>query len=315
MEISIEKRKSEGPVFKEAVSKQQENLIQNNRMTMLNVSENKEDVIPDLGQEIENSFIEEKSIKKKGKVSPSNGPKHVALEERFSYDRQDDDIGMRDVRRKLRYYYESVQKQDKKVQADNLQRLIKECDAYCKGKFMAFKWGRGRERLKEVKALKRDAESKLQSMSGINSSLGNIEYIHNSPVNEYLTVGQTAVVLGRFLVENPIRIPLTILTLPVWAVNECVRGVQKMMGKAQNRRIRLPWMHRLSYYKTQQQFKKKTIGFSTYRSFKERFIEHNTDFEAMNRADQDYLSALDYEDEEELENEDDSMEEDNEMIP
>ena len=50
-------------------------------------------------------------------------------------------------------------------------------------------------------------------------------------------------------------------------------------------------MHRWGYYVNQQLFKKKTIGFSTYRSFKERFIKHNTDLEAMDRADQDYYNA------------------------
>ena len=102
--------------------------------------------------------------------------------------------------------------------------------------------------------------------------------------------------------ENLIRIPLTLLTLPVWAINEGVRGIQKGLGKAQNRRIRLPWMHRWGYYTTHQFYKKKAIGFDTYRSFTERFIKHNTDFKAMDRADQDSYSTtdegFDYEDDE-----------------
>ena len=118
----------------------------------------------------------------------------------------------------------------------------------------------------------------------------------------YVSNAGAVEVIGRFLVENLIRIPLTLLTLPVWAVNEGVRKIQKSRGKTQNRSIRLPWIHSLSYYTNQQLFKKKTIGFSTYRSFKERFIKHNTDFEAMDRADQDYYNATegsDYSDDDE----------------
>ena len=301
-EISIEKVKSHEPIFKEVTTEKQRDFFRDSRMNMLNTSENKQAVSPDLGQEIEDSFKEEKDIRKRGKKSPSNGPKHVALERRFSYERTDDDMGMRDVRRKLKYYFKSIDEQGTKQQSDNLRRIIKECDAYCKGKFMIFKRGRARERLKEVKALKKEAEDKLRTMPIVNST-GKVELIHNSPVSEYLTTGQSVVVVGRFIVENLLRIPLTILTLPVWAVNEKIRKRQKKKGQVQNRSIRLPWMHRWGYYVTQAQFKKKTIGFSNYCSFQERFIKHNTDFEAMKRAEQDLYSTsdegFDYRDDEE----------------
>ncbi|MCR5788908.1 MAG: hypothetical protein K6G83_03385 [Lachnospiraceae bacterium] len=48
--------------------------------------------------------------------------------------------------------------------------------------------------------------------------------------------------------------------------------------------------------------KERLIGFSTYRSFTERFLKHKTDIKAMNRADEDYFSTteegFDYEDDE-----------------
>ncbi len=62
-------------------------------------------------------------------------------------------------------------------------------------------------------------------------------------------------------------------------------------------------MHRFQYYVNHQKLEKdKLIGFSTYRSFTERFLKHKTDIKAMDRADQDYFSTtedgFDYEDDE-----------------
>ncbi len=290
-EARIEINKSQEPVFKEAEKTEQKSLLKNSGMEMLNDVSNKQALIPDIENKIEDSYIEEKSVKKKGKTEDiPAGPKHIAFEERFTYDRIDDSTDMKDVRRKLRYYYESLQKGDTNGQVVNLHKLVKECDSYLKGKFSIFKWGRARERLKEVKELKREANKKLAALPKNFNGLGNIELIHNT--GGYVSNLGAAVVVGRFLIENPIRIALTAIALPFWAVNECIRGVQKAMVKTPNRRLRLPWMHRWGYYIEQQLAKRKAIGFAKYRSFAERFLKHKTDIKAMDRADMDYLSAV-----------------------
>ena len=301
--LEINKNKS---VFQESVKTQQNNYIQTNKMDMRNNLEiNKKD-ISDPGQKIEDSYIEENEIKKKGKEAPPDGPKHVALERRFSYDREDDKTGMKEVRRKIKYYFKSVDEgKNSDVQAQNLQRIIDECKNYCKGKFMFFKFGRAKERLQEVKALKQQAEAKLQTLPSAHANQNNLELIHNNPEDHNIKFTSAAVIVGRFTLENLIRIPLTLLTLPVWAINEGVRKIQKDFGQTQNRRIRLPWMHTWTYYKEQQYFKKNAISFSTYRSFSERFIKHNTDFKAMDRAARDLYSTtedgFDYSDDDEYE--------------
>ncbi len=297
----IEINKSNEPVFKE--EEKDDNIIINANKGPEEITESKKSKssISSIEDKIEDSFIKEKAVEKKGKEIPSAGPKHIALDERFSYDRIDDDTRMLDVRRKLRYYFKSVYEGDKRKQYDNLDRLKKECDAYCKGRFSIFKWGRGKERLNEVKALKREASEKQKTLYDKTEGVSNLELIYNSPQG-YLTNGQAAIVVGRYIIENPIRLALTAIALPFWAINQTIRGVQKLAGKTPIRRLTLPWMHRFAYYRDAQYHKKKLIGFDTYRSFTERFIKHKTDIKAMDRADLDLAmtteDGFDYGDEE-----------------
>lgn len=305
---NLEINKSEEPVFKE-IKKEDTAIINVNKgpeeATEVRSSQPSAEL---LEERIEDSFTEEKEVKKKGKKSPDPGPKHIALEERFSYDRTDDGDRMLDVRRKLRYYFKSVHEGSTKEQYDNLTRLKAECDAYCRGRFSIFKWGRGGERLKEVKALKRQADEKQRTLPNVVGASAGVEYIYNRDRVEYLTNAGAVVTLGRFLIENPIRLGLTAIALPFWAVNMSIRAIQKRQGKTPIRRLTLPWMHRWGYYSTQQSFKRRQLSMSTYRSFKERFIKHKTDIKAMERAILDTYSTtdegFDYSDDDFDENED-----------
>ncbi len=299
------------------------------------ITDNKKSAVSGLEDKMEESFIIEKKVSKSRKESPENESEHIGVKQRSGQNMAEDtievkakhigfdqrytrivttdnimvdgkkkkvkvdDIGMMDVRRKLRYYFDSVASGNQSEQRRNLQRLIKECDNYCRGKFYIFKWGRqAGERLKEVKQLKRDAQRKLDTMPRKINQSDKINLIVDEERNTgqtYINAKETCVNMLRFLIENPIRIGLSVLTMPVWIINEYIRFFQGKLGFQQNRSIKIPWMHRWIYYAGRQYYKRKTglFSLSGHRSFMERFFLHRTDYAAMDRADKDTAMAND----------------------
>lgn|GEM_PF-7127174 len=92
------------------------------------------------------------------------GPQYVGMDSKFAVVQKDDSDRMREVREALALYHSKESKFD---ESEKLRRLIRACDNYSIGRFRLFKWGRGKDRLKEVLALKREAVSRLADQERI----------------------------------------------------------------------------------------------------------------------------------------------------
>lgn len=88
------------------------------------------------------------------------GPKHIGMARKFTVAREGDSDKMLAIRGALKDYYDS-----EKTEADvvKLQKVIDACNSYTRFKFL--KWGRGKERLDEVKALRAEAEAEMAKVN------------------------------------------------------------------------------------------------------------------------------------------------------
>ena len=107
-------------------------------------------------------------------------PQYIGMEKKFIKSQQDDSDRMTAVREALDVYHHPEQNKMNKQQA--LDHLIKACDKYSTGRFRIFKWGRGKQRLKEVLALRDRAMQEKERVKEELRSAGTPELIYNDAV-------------------------------------------------------------------------------------------------------------------------------------
>ena len=109
------------------------------------------------------------------------GPAYIGMEKRFTVKKEDDSKKMEAVRDALAFYLDEKEKGRQLGKATD--NLIKACDKYCSGRFRAFKWGRGRQRLEEVLALREQAMQQREILD--QKSEGKNFLIYNSSEEDY----------------------------------------------------------------------------------------------------------------------------------
>ena len=107
-------------------------------------------------------------------------PQYIGMEKKYIKSQQDDSDRMTAVREALDVYHHPEQNKMNKQQA--LDNLIKACDKYSTGRFRIFKWGRGKQRLKEVLALRDQAMQEKERVKEELRSAGTPELIYNDAV-------------------------------------------------------------------------------------------------------------------------------------
>lgn len=111
------------------------------------------------------------------------GPQYIGMSEKFTRKQEGDSDKMKTVRDMLAYYLEEKEK-NKSGDADKARRyLIKACDKYCSGRFRIFKWGKGKQRLEEVMALREQViQESLKEEGRLNEKSS---MIYTGDENEY----------------------------------------------------------------------------------------------------------------------------------
>lgn len=176
------------------------------------------------------------------------GENYIEFSKEGAMFQEGDSAKMRKIRNAIKAYYA-----DGSNKEEALKNIIKACDSYTRFKFTLLKKGRGLERLEQVKELREEANLKLERL---NEKQEQGKYIYTERRAMVETYGYSAPkmasskILGamRFVIENPIRLILKGLVLPVWAINEGVRGIQKLSGKQMNRHISFPGLHSFKHY-------------------------------------------------------------------
>ena len=202
--------------------------------------------------------VEEDIIKrqKKAKIDRKwNEPFYVGFDRKYSGEKNDDSARMALIKNRLYDYYETLDNKGDELKA--LNRIVKACDGYLLKRIrkvpmmllMSWKFPKFCARWHEVRMLKKEAKKKIAELTknNVNPSL-----IYENPGAMY--VGNLGALVGgpialvRFLVENPIRLVLKVLTVPVWAVNEGIREIVKWRGGIPPRHIKFPGLHWLREY-------------------------------------------------------------------
>lgn len=176
------------------------------------------------------------------------GENYIEFSKEGAMFQEGDSAKMRKIRNAIKAYYA-----DGSNKEEALKNIIKACDSYTRFKFTLLKKGRGLERLEQVKELREEANLKLERL---NEKQEQEKYIYTERRAMVETYGYSipkmasSKILGamRFVIENPIRLILKGLVLPVWAINEGVRGIQKLSGKQMNRHISFPGLHSFKHY-------------------------------------------------------------------
>ena len=107
-------------------------------------------------------------------------PAYIGLEKKFTRKQEGDSAKMEAVRLALDAYHNHEHMNISREKA--MDDLIAACDKYCSGRFRLFKWGRGKQRLEEVMALR---EKVMQEREATRSGLepedgtGATNLIHN----------------------------------------------------------------------------------------------------------------------------------------
>ncbi len=113
-------------------------------------------------------------------------PAYIGLEKKFTRKQEGDSAKMEAVRLALDAYHNHEHMNISREKA--MDDLIAACDKYCSGRFRLFKWGRGKQRLEEVMALR---EKVMQEREATRSGLepedgtGATNLIHNDAVGAY----------------------------------------------------------------------------------------------------------------------------------
>ncbi len=112
-------------------------------------------------------------------------PKYIGMEKRFTTIREDDSDRMQAVRLALDTYLGQEKRNNKKKAASD--KLIAACDAYCKGRFRIFKFGKARQRLDEVIALRQKVMEEREEIFSNTSQEEEKEdeFIYNDPNSVY----------------------------------------------------------------------------------------------------------------------------------
>lgn len=211
------------------------------------------------------------------KESPAE-PKYIGMEKCFAEKQEGDSDRMLKIRTALKTYHDYMD-EHKGTNGlfetwSYLNNIVKACKSYRFLRFSIFKRGEAKKRLEEVIALQEkvtvmaeDAHTEMwqagisddNTMQGFNKGdqkEGDLYVFNNRERNarrahdQKLRDGTSnfqkvlaggAAILG-FLIYNPIRLVGAAVTLPVWAINEGIRAVErKVTGGWAHRPIKMGW--------------------------------------------------------------------------
>ena len=138
--------------------------IQNSRLTERNSDASGESILKekDVQDEIENKIplITQKNAKLK--VPPAGRepwePQYIGMASKFTEIQEDDDKRMKAVRRALEDYHDNRIDEDVRVPLTKIRALIAACKDYAFMRFSCFRWGKAKQKLNEVAALRKEAE-------------------------------------------------------------------------------------------------------------------------------------------------------------
>ena len=144
-------------------------------------------------------------------------PKHIGMNRSFAFKREDDSGRMAAVRDALSVYLDKEENGNQ--DATTINNLIKACDKYCSGRFRIFKWGRGRERLDEVKKLREQAIQKKHELGFDRGEMiynkASITYMNDQKKN--MGVGRTIIAtIGAFVGATIGNIVKLAVFMPLW---------------------------------------------------------------------------------------------------
>ena len=115
-------------------------------------------------------------------------PAYIGLEKKFTRKQEGDSGKMEAVRLALDAYHNHEQMNISREKA--MDDLIAACDKYCSGRFRLFKWGRGKQRLEEVMALREKVMQERDAYrSGLEQEDGSVatELIYNNAEDAHLS--------------------------------------------------------------------------------------------------------------------------------
>ena len=117
-------------------------------------------------------------------------PQYVGMSAKFAFYQEGDSPRMQMVRDALKALHDPQGYGQNISRAKALDNLVKACNKYSSGRFRIFKWGKARQRLKEVLELKRQAE---QERDELLNSKSNYELIANQGESNYKDIYYGAV--------------------------------------------------------------------------------------------------------------------------
>ncbi len=253
--------------------------------------------------------LEKLDVKKKEKIVPA-GPQYIGLDKKFGFKMKGDSDRMLAIRDAV-FNYNTYKGTTGFDEEKALGKIVKACNAYTKGRFMLLKAGRvAGKRMSEVKQLRDQCKQQLRkSMEDRGAKQQEINVIFNDTRKAYLqeyslgTFSMIEAVIEAFLrltIENlAIRLPLTLLMLPFWAVNKLVAKIRKAATGKETTQLKLPGMHRMKgidgYYMRIVRRKKK---YKTHRSFFDTWFKSPA---TKDRADADFKMALNFDEDEQTE--------------
>lgn len=201
--------------------------------------------------------VQKEQIKRNNEppYEPEDGV-YIQLSKKGAEIQAGDSDKMKKIRRYIKDYVQAPTLQAKQRA---LEGVIKACNSYTFMKFSLFKGARAKERLNQVKDVRTEAQTALDQVKEKRKEKGNTvlgkgpEFIYNEAseveFNGFTGVFAHLVGLGRFLVENPIRLALKAVVLPFWAINEAIISSQRKRGvKVPNRHLKFPGLHGFNTY-------------------------------------------------------------------
>ena len=184
-------------------------------------------------------------------------PRYVGLDKKYSGEKRDDSARMARIKNRLNDYFAIVENRKKGDEVAALSKIVQSCDNYLHLRYRkvpmmlltAWRFPKFCVRWHEVRMLRKKAKERIAELTRNNV---NPFLIHERLGQVYL--GHAGALVGapwalvRFLVENPIRLVLKVLTVPVWAANEGIRKIVKWRGGIPPRHIKFPGVYWLREY-------------------------------------------------------------------
>ncbi len=201
------------------------------------------------------------------------GPQLIGFDRRFAgFKTKKENHEIILIRIKLKEYYE-VPETNPYARYVALKELDKACGSYIFLRFTMFKGKRVKQMKREVEELRHEVQAELKKID--KKSLQDAKAIDRNTTSKRtkedqklekdlekrarlvrvggnLSMGAKllagTVGVARFLVENPVRLALKVVTVPFWAVNEAARGIVKATGHKPQRHLRFPGLYSPSTY-------------------------------------------------------------------